>query len=265
MFNLKKVSLVALILLVVGLVGSLLTFHSVSSTQVETEETIKDQFQQIDISTDNARVEILPADSNVATVKFSGNDEDNRKYDFNTNVEGDTLRINVKERGFRFFSFDFSFSTPSLKVYIPEKMYQTVNVESNNGRITAIGLQSDDISAKTNNGKIEFNNVVSSAMRAETDNGEIRLENIEGEVSGRTNNGGISLITDRIDRPINFETDNGRIAIHTEKEPVNTTLDIKTDNGKVTVFGDSNWDAVAGNGENKVKLTTNNGSITIGN
>ncbi|WP_442961150.1 hypothetical protein [Pseudogracilibacillus sp. SO30301A] len=60
-----------------------------------------------------------------------------------------------------------------------------------------------------------------------------------------------------------MNTDNGRIDVQSNKEPTNAILDLKTDNGKVRVFGESNWVTVIGNGENIIKLTTDNGSITI--
>jgi DUF4097 and DUF4098 domain-containing protein YvlB len=262
MSKLKKVALIAFVLILIGVVGSIFTMNSISKAEAEIEKVRinNETYKQIDISTNNARVEISPAKDQNTTVEFSGSEE----YNLHADVQGDTLTVDVEERrGFKLLSFDFSISSPSLKVYLPEKMYDTVKVESDNGRISASNLQSKDISVETNNGRIEFGNIKSSRTMVETDNGRIHLENIEGAISGRTNNGRISLITKDLDRPIDLQSDNGRIEIQTEKEPTNAILDIKTDNGKITVFGDSNWDTVIGNGDYEIKLTTNNGGITI--
>ena len=262
MSNLKKVSIIAFILILIGVVGSIFTMNSISKSEDEIERIEMDDetYQQIDISTNNASVEILPANDQTTTVEFSGSEE----YNLHANIEGDTLTVDVEERrGFNWFSFDFSFSTPSLKVYLPAKDYENLKVESDNGRILASELQSQDINVETNNGRIEFSDINSLHTVMETDNGEIILGNIAGEISGKTNNGAISLITEDLDRPIDLKTDNGRIEVRTEKEPEDAILDIKTDNGKVTVFGKSNWDTVIGNGNHVIKLTTDNGSITI--
>lgn len=262
MSNLKKISIIAFILILIGVIGSIFTINSISKSEddIEKIEMNDETYQQIGISTNNANVEILPANDQTTIVEFSGSEE----YNLHADVKGDMLTVNAEERrSFNWFSFDFSFSTPTLKVYLPAKDYEHLKVESDNGRIIASDLQSKDISIETNNGRIEFGNIKSSRTMVETDNGRIHLENIEGEISGRTNNGRISLITKDLDRPIDLQSDNGRIEIQSEKEPTNAILDIKTDNGKITVFGDSNWDTVIGNGDHLIKLTTNNGGITI--
>ena len=56
---------------------------------------------------------------------------------------------------------------------------------------------------------------------------------------------------------------NGKIEIKTDKKPTNAILDLKTDNGKVTVFGEENWDTVIGKGEHLIKLISKNGKISI--
>lgn len=192
------------------------------------------------------------------------------------------LSVTVKEKWFKFFNFDFSFSSPKLTVYVPEKAYETIQIDtdngridaheleasemhinSNNGRTSASDLDVNELHVTTNNGRIELKDIQSSEVISEADNGEIKLENVEGELKGRTSNGKITLVTEHLDRPIDFSTNNGRINIQTENKPTNAVFDVKVDNGKARIFGNSNWNTVVGDGDNLIKLTANNGGITV--
>lgn len=53
----------------------------------------------------------------------------------------------------------------------------------------------------------------------------------------KANNGGIKLITDTLDFPVDFEMNNGRIEIHTENEPANARIHARVDNWSIDVYG----------------------------
>jgi DUF4097 and DUF4098 domain-containing protein YvlB len=60
-----------------------------------------------------------------------------------------------------------------------------------------------------------------------------------------------------------LESDNGSITIQTDKEPNNVTYDVQVDNGNINIFNKYTSSSVLGNGDNLIKLKTNNGRITI--
>lgn len=276
----KKIAIVASLLLIVGIVGSFFTFQSMGKTEAVTEKkVINDDFSQMEITTDDAQVKVLPTSNAEAKVELSGKNEN---YHLSTGVERSTLKIDVNHRQRKLFNFDFTSLHLTLKMYVPEKVYGSLQIESDNGRVTVDHLQAKEIYAKTDNGSIKLkdmesskvtakadngtinlNNVVADMVTTKADNGKIILDHVDGKLSSHTNNGSISLITRSLDRPIDFETDNGKIKIQTEKEPTNAIFDINVDNGKVTIFGESNWDTVIGNGDYLIKLTTKNGKITV--
>ena len=283
MLNVKKIAVTALVLLLVGIIGTIFTVGSIAETTVpETTELHEENYDDIVIQTNNAVVEVLPTSDEFTTVEFIGNSENNQKYEVKADVKEDTLSVNVKERWYKFFNFDFSIQSPKLTVYVPEKTYNSIQVETDNGRVDANGLEANDIRISsnngranaseldvkelhvtTNNGRIELQDIQSTHVTSEADNGQIHLENVDGELTGRTSNGKITLITEHLDRPIDFSTNNGQINIQAENEPTNAIFDVKVDNGSVKIFGNSNWDTVVGNGDNLIKLTTDNGSITV--
>lgn len=281
MINMKNISVVALILLIVGIIGSALTFKSAYQAEdiIKTETILGEEIENLDIKTNNTRVDVLPTNDQDINIELSTKNSHDQLL---TEVNGSTLLIQVKNKKRQLIQLDFFSFGSTLTVYVPEKVYHSFQIDTHNGRVTVDQLQASDVTVKADNGKIELENMISDTVTGQADNGEISMKNInssttqvktsngrinldhvEGKVFGRTNNGSITLVTEHLDRSIEFEADNGIINIQTEKEPTNAILDVRVDNGKVRVFGNSNWDTIIGNGEHLIKLVMNNGNITI--
>lgn len=279
----KRISIIGLILLVIGIIGTIFTVKSQLSGEETLEEKVVDtnDFANIDIKTDNAEIIVLPVEDEKARVELLSNVS---RYNFSTEVEGDVLNVQVKTKRKKLIHFDI-FSKPlSLTVLVPKKEYESIHVQSNNGLINISDLEGGDIQLETNNGRVHVDNVKGQTLTVDTDNGSvdmknvdtklvnvssnngrIELEGVQGEIIGKTDNGRISLLTEDLDRPINLRTTNGKIDVNSKNKPTNAMLDLKTHNGKIQVFGSSEWDNIIGNGENLVKISTDNGSITITN
>jgi DUF4097 and DUF4098 domain-containing protein YvlB len=277
----KKISIIALALLLIGFIGSLFTFKSIFAAKEPTEKivTIQKGFDAIEIDSDGARVEVQPANITEARVELTGAFS-NDKLD--AAVEKSTLKIEVGNKRKKLFSFDFTAALLTLKVLVPEKEYEALQIESSNGRVQLTGITAKDILTRTDNGNISMQDVKTSTITAGAGNGrielngvsadkvsiwaangQVRLDDVTGIVNAETNNGSIALHTDTLDRDIDFATDNGKITIETAKKPTNAVLDIKTVNGRIEVFGSRDWETVIGAGENVVKLTAKNGRITV--
>ena len=264
MFFKNKVFIILLLLLIGG-VGISLMITIGDSTEKNTRKIVVENFlfTNIEIATDNAAVEIVPTDDSVATVEYLGETKKKSKYVFKAKINGETLAIQFKEKRRSFINFGFSSSDLKLLVKVPQKQYNKIQVETDNGRIKVDNIHAEEIMLATDNGTIEMKNVETSTTDVKTDNGKILLESVEGKITGKTDNGRISLVTNNLDRPIELTTDNGRIEIQSEKEPANATIDVKTDNGRVNVFGNENKHTVFGNGKHLIKLQTDNGRVTI--
>lgn len=280
MINIKKISIAALILLLVGLAGSAFFLQGMKKANwVDEEKTINEEFHSIDIKTDNTEIELIPTSEPQAKVALTGNDSN---YILTTDVKEDTLTINIKYNQRKYFNFNFFEESLTLKVSVPEKLYETLHIKSNNGRINVDSIQAKNTNVNSDNGRIELSNIEGNTVTTETsngstslqnvkastvsvksDNGRIELIDIEGELIGKTSNGSLSLVTSHLDRPIQFKTDNGRITIDTEKEPTNATIDVEVNNGKVDILGSSSRHTVIGGGKHLIKLNATNGSITI--
>ncbi|WMX56309.1 DUF4097 family beta strand repeat-containing protein [Peribacillus sp. R9-11] len=262
MVNIKKLSIIALVLLLVGVVGSLFTFSQVTDKESTTEKkSITDEVTDIQVISDNAAVEIIPTTGTETSVELVSKGVDVSKLNFSADVEGKKLAIKLKDK--RSFSFGFQIQSLHLKVYVPEKAYKSFVVKSDNGKVQMAELEIKNLNVESQNGRVELNDIVTEKVEVKSANGRVDLNNVEGNLVGSSNNGKISLVTKDLDRNIQLESDNGKIMIKTDKEPTNTTFDVHVDNGKIDILNKYEGNVVIGKGENMVKLETNNGKIEI--
>ncbi|MER2089645.1 MAG: DUF4097 family beta strand repeat-containing protein [Sporosarcina sp.] len=262
-FKNKLFIFLVLLLIVIGGISWSLTLGDSLGNSARKIAVDDSSFTNIEIVAGNAAVDIVPTKDSARTVEYMGETRKNSKYVFKAYVKGDTLSILFKEKRRSFINFGFSTSDLKLFVKIPQKEYNKILAKTDNGRIKVENIQAQDIALETDNGSIDMKNVKTSITDVKTDNGKILLTSVEGKITGKTDNGRISLVTNNLDRQIELTTDNGRIEIRTEKEPTNATIDIKMDNGKVDVFGYENKHTTFGKGEHLIKLRTDNGRVTI--
>ncbi|ALX48413.1 DUF4097 family beta strand repeat-containing protein [Lentibacillus amyloliquefaciens] len=264
MINAKRISIIALVLLVVGALGSLLTFQSLNdSTSVSEEETFSDNnITDIEISANNEEVEVMSTEDRATKVELTGTSSEEIENYLSADVEDETLSIELKDK--RLFDFfNFIGTNLTLKVYLPEKTYNSLQADIDNGSFQVEQLSINNVEGEVDNGHFDMKDIAAAMVNVEADNGAISLENIEGKINGDVNNGEIYLKTNNLDHPLTLESNNGDIEVETDQEPTNAVFDIKTNNGEATVFGSSNWNTVIGNGDNQIKLTTNNGNINV--
>lgn len=278
---LKKLLIVATAFVIVGFIGTLLTFKSKSLTEelIETKEMNRD-FTRITIESDNAAIEVIPSHSETTKVEFYGNKKKKKRYEFTTDVTGETLTVSLKE--VRKIFFKFFYDSVTLKVYIPEKMYENVQILNDNGTIEANTLQSKElrlqtdngrivleeasaqqVNAHSSNGEIYMKNITATNVETRSDNGTVSLTDVTGDIIGKVNNGQITLKLNDLDRNMELEADNGKIVVYTANEPTNATINTFIENGKTTIFGKRTFQEVYGAGEYKINLAANNGKITV--
>lgn len=255
-------------------------------------------FSNVVMNINFGSLHVFPSDTDETTIELIG---ENDKLELTADVADDTLSIRLKTKKHKFFSFIFLLKELSVHVALPKKLYASISMKTDNGRIRAEKLlgkaikvtsdngsivlkefaatildvetdngriemqkiQADKLHAETDNGRIELHHVDAEQVITETDNGRIVMEDVNGYIIGKTDNGRISLLTKTLDRMIQLETDNGSIIIETENEPTDVSIQAKTDHGRIDIFGEKNSRTVFGTGANKVKLSSDNGRITV--
>lgn len=263
MRKVKIISLIGALLILIGVIGSVATFKTPTNRldwQTLDQKIDINNINDIIISADNANIEVLAHANQTVNLKVKGN---NPEEDVTTSVEGESLLIRLEHPSNKLFQFDFFSSVSSLKVYLPEKAFASLHVESDNGRIKVDEITAEGIRIKTNNGLIELQYLIAENVSVEAENGKISLEGVEGELYAETDNGAIGLITDDLDRKIELKTDIGTINIKASTKPTNAEINAAVDLGSISVFGKANASTIFGNGEYQINLTTNIGQIKV--
>ncbi|MFC5602321.1 DUF4097 family beta strand repeat-containing protein [Sporosarcina koreensis] len=257
-----------------------------------------DSFTKVDIEVFHGKLSVFPSDSSETKIELINV---NDKLEFSADVFEDTLRIRLKKKGLWLFIFNFNTKEVALNVFIPKKLYQSISMKSDNGRINAEKLIGKNIEARTDNGRIELTELAATSLHAETDNGRIEIskvqterlkaqtdngrvtmrhveadsiyaesdngriefDQVDGEITAITDNGRIVLAGEHLDRNIDFQTDNGSIEITTTKKATNATILAKTGHGRIDVYGERNSRSRFGAELHQIRLKSDNGRITV--
>jgi DUF4097 and DUF4098 domain-containing protein YvlB len=283
--NKKKLSILAGIIIIVGIIGSLLTYRIIDPEPISKEKVFNsNQVSKINLDTDNASVHMYPIKGHNIKITLEGESSPNIKRDFTTDVRNSTLFITYSEQQRSWVNFDIVnvLKPLSINVYLPEKQYNSLKISSNNGYVSVKQLNAADFSIRANNGRVDLEGIhsqnlntnvqngltsikngVAKTIHVKGNNGKMIFSDVEGRLKGETHNGSITLETEELDRDIDFKTHNGKIQIKTKKEPINVHFNVFVDNGKVDILNKYDRNTVIGKGKNTIKLTTHNGSISV--
>lgn len=266
----------------------------------KTVELSKDEFDKVDIQIDNGALDIgLSLDGKMHV------DVEDKGYNQQLFVDilDRTLVITLKEevKKWGIFSFTINTKSPKVTVQLPPKIYDSIKIMTDNGKVEGANLESiiltaksdngsiqftdtkaaelsirsdngalkldssrvEKLKAKSDNGKIELTDIWAEQVKLQTDNGSILMDNVEGKIDSESDNGKITLTTSSLDRDITLKTDNGGITIETTSEPSNASIHAHRDYGKAKIFGVKSNHTVYGAGQHSIVLKTDNGSIDI--
>lgn len=283
--NKRNLSIIAGILIIIGVVGAIFTYGVHVPQPFSEEKTIDSKnISTVQIQSDNADINIYESNEDHIKVILEGETSTNRKKHFTVDADDSVLAIRYKEKFYSWFHFDFFhvYKPVHLNVYLPEKEYELFEITNVNGEIIVEKQKINDLDVKTTNGDIELNNIRSNKVSVKTSNGDMELKDVaapnihvdsvngsmllnelEGDITGETNNGNFSVTTKDLERNIKLKTINGDMVIRTEREPKNTEFNVSVVNGDINILDKYTGSAKIGNGENLIELTTTNGDITV--
>lgn len=180
--------------------------------------------------------------------------------------EGDLFAFTVQERkGVRV----------SLEVMIPLKVYESLQVFSQNGSIRLGDLEIEDVQLETTNGSIRLHDLIGMKLEGQTSNGRIQLNEVEFKNCGlQTSNGSINLRMVEVDEcqcyttngsiqasgklhQLKGETTNGSIRLE-QHDVEQSSIDVKTSNGLIKVVYPTGTKGIYG------ELNTNHGQMNVG-
>jgi hypothetical protein len=217
--------------------------------------------------------------------------KDERRIAYQTEQDGDTIRVESNAAGLIPFQFLPAWWR-SANVVVTAPAGTAIEIRTRNGDVVIDGLQSDatvrttngsirlddargSLIATTTNGNITFDGAVPTGVSTQlaTTNGrvEVRLTEAQGILDATTTNGRIGFegpLTG--DGRVTLQTTNGAVDVRLTGSP-DVTVDLATSNGSVQ----STWPVVAetkdedslkgaiGKGGTGLTVRTSNGAITV--
>ncbi|MCC3357160.1 DUF4097 family beta strand repeat-containing protein [Bacillus sp. REN16] len=299
----KKLTLLALLLFLIGVIGSVVTYGSMNKeVKINDKKPIENEnITSIQIDVDSTDIEFISVPRmDEARVELVGTGVENTIHDFSVKEEGETLFVSLQSENKKWFSFNFYIPALKLKIFAPEKMYNSVKIKSFSSDVLVQKLQSKTIDLETDSGDVKVENITSEKMTlktfsgdvhmehvqgaietvtdsgdlyvldapvksfgAVTFSGDIKLEKINGEISTKTDSGDVFISTSEISQSIHGKTFSGDIKIESEKEPEDISFEVSTFSGDVNLFDKYKNNAEIGNGTILIQLETDSGDITV--
>ncbi len=160
--------------------------------------TSDEAFENVDVNVNSADVQVFASTCDEWKVESTEYD----KVHYQVEVKDDTLVIRrVDERKwYEHIGIDLSFISENVKIYLPEKMFESIELKSTSGSVTvnegltceslvakstsgAVRVYSvtaeDVITAKTTSGQVSVAEVFTGKLEASSTSGRVNVSNIE--------------------------------------------------------------------------------------
>lgn len=169
----------------------------------------KEKSCELSVSSSGIKELYIPALNGGIFVKGYNGDKITAKIKYKSSSDD----IQISQAGGRYYlDYDENiFETVSVEAYVPEKLFERVQLSSVNGPIKAEGISPTDLILETINGTIQLKRLICDHIKLETMNGMVNLENIvASEVKAITTNAKVSV--DNIDvQKLILETCNAQL------------------------------------------------------
>lgn len=199
-------------LFVGGLTMNKWNFAEIGTETYETNTyEVGEAFANITIDVDTTEIAFLPAEGEECKVVCF----ENAKIKHSVTVENDTLLIDTVDTRKWYEHITFSFQTPKMTVYLPQKEYASLKIETDTGDITLPkDFSFETIQMEGDTSHVNCFASASGTVEVEVSTGTIRAEELTaGELKLFTSTGKINIKSVKVQKDITLETDTGRITL----------------------------------------------------
>ncbi|WP_010272213.1 DUF4097 family beta strand repeat-containing protein [Paenibacillus senegalensis] len=256
--------LIAVVLIIGGnYISRFLPWNSPDLVELEAEPV-----RHIKINSGSTKVQLVPTNgdqvkSHLEQRSLLG------QYQMKVTSSRDQVEIQVVRKGLP-MNFRGLFRS-ELTVYLPERVWESLQVEAGSGKITAADITAEEVTVNTGSGTIELNDLRADELNVKAGSGKVELTDIEadhldatvssgklvvdgytadyfqfqagsgdvsvangeGELYGSTGSGSITVTLDQLLHPASLEAGSGKIKVDTEQ--ILADLDVQAGSGKIEV------------------------------
>lgn len=276
----KKLAAIAIIMLGVGVLCAFFVFDQNDLVKFKGDPYLQEktvdasEIKSIHTETDTFNVTFVRGTTDDIQMRLEGNvsKKNVNKIVLKAEPKGDTLYIegNTKKR----FFVGFSIVNLKLTVALPEKLWDSVVINSDTGNIVVEQLEADKINVKLDTGNLKVSNYNTRQIVFKSDTGNVTLTDGAGSIKGESDTGNIRVELEELSNDITLQSDTGNVTINVDKQPQSATINIQKDIGNSKVewngFSDRNdsksiVDGLIGSGEIKIDIKSDVGNVKLGN
>lgn len=297
----KKLSLTALALLVIGIIGSVITYASPNDPKNKIVIPISNQaLSTIDINIDSTDIELIPVDDPAqARVELVGTEAKKLKEKFTVEQTDNKLAIQLRYKIRKWTQFGWV-DQLKVKVYLPEKKYELITIKGEAADLFMNKVQAKDIhvtlkagdvigkeltpeslsikndvgdirldkingnvSAQLSAGDIAVSDSAISTLQIKTTTGDIHVKNVAGEITSSSSQGDIHINNEKIEHPISIKSKVGDIIVEAKKYPKNAQFEATSHVGDVIILGKKQQIINNSNPGILIQLETKTGDILV--
>ncbi|MBE7096180.1 DUF4097 family beta strand repeat-containing protein [Bacillus cereus] len=262
----KKILLVAIACIIIGVIGISQTYEKAVQTAEEgnKEDVIKNEtLKNIEVKLDAGDIVVQKSPDSSFYVKQSG---DVRKHEVRIAEDGDTLKIiGEREKGasFDFSFYDFRFQTSTITLLVPERSYQEIKINSSAGQIEISDVKSDCVSVGTLAGEVDLKNVTAKSVEGTSKAGEVSFKKVIGKVTAKSASGEVHIMDHDPKYDVEASSTAGDVDITLLEKPQDAVITGQSAAGDVMIFNEENKNITIGHGSKKISGKTAAGDVTI--
>ncbi|TQK73633.1 putative adhesin [Brevibacillus sp. AG162] len=261
----KRLFGISLLLFIIGICGIIWLFtkqenFSFSLKQVNEERMIEQEVKAIEVLTEAVDVEIMASKQPKASVRMVGevSEQQQERLEFRSVVSPDgTLLVELRERPHVNMFYPRN-GKVKLELFLPEKVYEQVQLETMTGDIKSGMLRAKNTKISSGNGDVDVSGYEGEVLDVQTATGDINLANVRAAVVIESSTGEIDKLTmPELTHDVSIRTDTGDIRVTVAKEPAAAQLEVTTDTGAIeTTWSNLSYEK---NEEYKVKASIGSG------
>lgn len=263
----KKLVAIALIMLGIGIVCAFFLFDredfnkELKGEPFLQEKTISsDSIRSLHAKTNTFNLEMIRGDSEDIKIRLEGNVSEKYldKITLNAVTKGDVLEIEskIKNSG---FTFGWTVINTKLIVELPERLWDSVEVDTDTGNVEIQDLNADKININTDVGNVKVSNYATKQFNVETDTGNITLTDGTGALKMKSDVGNIRVEAETIQNDITIGSEVGNVTISVDEGPKSANIRVMSEVGNVKM----DWDGISSKSKKNINKKIGNGDITI--
>ncbi|SFB24098.1 MULTISPECIES: DUF4097 family beta strand repeat-containing protein [unclassified Bacillus (in: firmicutes)] len=275
----KKFVYLLLVMFAIGVTGTLLSVSAAGGFSLDTysvsdKEVISAQdIQRISVDLSSTDITVIPTEDKEITVELEGkiSKKLKKKIELVVKESGKTLKVGLRNENQIKFNIGVLIVDTKVNIFLPEKLYESIDLTTSSGDITIQDLEGKGLSLKASSGDIVAENskaketfkiktssgeITSKNNEAdrfemsassgdllvvdqkaietvlETSSGEMKLENIIGGLSAQASSGDIFVVNEEVAGNIHADTSSGDIKIEFVNKPTSLALEFRGSSGE---------------------------------